>query len=146
MILYRVPPPKEKERTEGGLVIPLGYTDPKTGEFIAADGRELAPRPLALLIACGASALDWCMSHGILPGDMVCFGEWEGRERDFDDGKSDTYQRELKKFLMMKVAAIRGSVDLIERMGGKKPQMRLVPHFTDDGVVHLVEPVAENIL
>lgn len=146
VLIFRVPPPKTKERTEGGLVIPDGYYDPRTGEFV--DMKDYMPLPMGLLVAVGCSALDWAMTHGILPGDRVCFGEYEGRERDFDDAKSDVAKsdKKLKKFLQMYHAGIRGSEDLIDRLYGEKPTMKIAPVWTDDGPVHLVHPIVENIL
>ena len=150
IMVYRMPPPKKKERTVSGLVIPQGYwTKPEPGrpsEWI--DVIETGTRPLGLLMALGCVSLDWAMTHGILPGDIVCFGEWEGRERSFEYDESDraTQEDKLRKILQMGHSGIRGSVDLLDRLFGEKPTMRVVPVFTDDGVVNLVEPIPENIL
>ena len=127
-----------------------------------------APYSIGVLLLAGAEATGVLESHGILPGDYIQFAKYAGDEETAarvneaisgwsKEGMGPEYiQRkaiqlrddEMKKKKLMRFQAglIHQSVDFLERRLGEKPTMRMIREVSAKGVLHIIEPVVENIL
>lgn len=91
VIVYRLP---YEERLASGLYLP--------------QGDEAEPESRGVLVAAGLGALDVLADHLGEIGDVVWFGTFDGEEKHAGAGKKG-------RFLQMKISAIRGSEDKLDR-------------------------------
>lgn len=153
-LVYRIP-----NEYKGNLVLPEEY----------ADGHD-APFQVGILLRAGPEAFDILESHGALPGDFIHFARFAGEEevvqrvRDatakyMQEGYSPNTvadkvskmaieERAKKKLMRIQARLIHQSVDLDGRMSGDKPVMEMIREVNakTGNVVHVIEPVVENIL
>lgn len=130
IIVCRIPPPPPKDKTESGLYIPDS----------AQSDSNITHINRGLLIEAGLSALDDLRSHGILRGDIVTFGTFEGDDKEY---ALDAEGRSTRKLLTLNAGGLWGSEDLEERLDGPSPSMRIVwtRSSLDDAGTHLILPV-----
>jgi hypothetical protein len=150
LVVYRLPPKEKATMHKGILHIPQ----------VAQE--EQIPYSVGVYILAGAEAADVLESHGILPGDFIKFSRFAGdeeaatrvneaiaqaqtdrmspvnTERMVKQARDESLER--KKLLELQVASIHGSVDLIERLYGDRPSMRMVREVGPRGRKHLILP------
>lgn len=129
----RVPPPPLPEtHGDSGIFIPDKYRD----EY------EREPESRGVVIWCGLEAFDTFRSHGLLPGDWVKFGRFEGWEEEIE---RDREGKSKKKLLQLKDAGLLGSFDLIRRLWGESPSMELVYEVDENQHgIHTYRPIVRN--
>lgn len=130
IVVCRVPPPPAPQ-THGAssIFIPEVYQ----AEY------EREPESRGVLISCGLGALDTFRSHGVLPGDWVKFGRFDGWEEEIE---KDREGKSKKKLLQLKDHGVLGSFDLAHRLWSKRPTMEVVYELNPDGSgMHTFRPV-----
>lgn len=157
VLVYRIP-----NDYKGSIIIP---DIAKVGEDNTAD----APFSVGVLLLAGAEATGILESHGALPGDLVQFAKYagesesvarmnaaagkaieEGMPADYVERKQKEYRDDImkkKKLLRFQAGLIHQSVDFLARRFGDKPTMQMVREVNaKNQVIHVIEPVVENIL
>jgi hypothetical protein len=125
VLVLRVPSkPVEKNWDRDGLIVrPDKYQE------------EPEPESEGYLLRGGPMALNSFMDEGYLLGDKVQIGRFAGWEKEFD---LDRKGANKKKILQMKAGDVIGSFDLLDRLDGPKPSMRMVLGADEVYVVRVI--------
>lgn len=104
---YNIPPAPYGCFGDDIIVYRLPYEE-KVGMIYLPQNDEAEPESRGVLVAAGLGALDVLADHLGEVGDIVWFGTFDGEEKHAGAGKKG-------RFLQMKISAIRGSEDKLER-------------------------------
>jgi hypothetical protein len=151
-VVWRLPSAQQQTMYKGLLHIP------QTSQV------RSMPYSIGVLLFANGEGLDRLTGSGILPGDYVKFGQFAGDEEavsrvkdaiedaqklGMNEEDAEKYalktrneETERNKVLQLREPDIHSSIDLFDRLYGKRPTMELVRAEGKDGPIHLVRPIA----